>query len=103
AARGSSRPVNRGPHSSRPWIPRTKPPSPPWALRRAATAPPDPGIDQQAPAGSSTAPAPTPDPDHNPKQVRPSTQPPLAPTTNTQPYSQPQSKPPIPTKPPIPP
>ncbi|CAN8016768.1 unnamed protein product, partial [Ixodes persulcatus] len=64
AAKGSSRPVNRGPPSSRPWIPRTKLPSPPWTLRRAATAPPDSGIDQQAPAGSSTAPAPTPDPDH---------------------------------------
>ncbi|KAG0422969.1 hypothetical protein HPB47_001255 [Ixodes persulcatus] len=50
--------------SSRPWISRTKLLSPPWTLRRAATAPPDPGIDRQAPAGSSTAPAPTPDPDH---------------------------------------
>ncbi|KAG0422123.1 hypothetical protein HPB47_002045 [Ixodes persulcatus] len=38
--------------------------SPPWTLRRAAAAPSDPEIDQQAPARSSRAPAPTPDPDH---------------------------------------
>ncbi|EEC19384.1 conserved hypothetical protein, partial [Ixodes scapularis] len=89
--------------SSRPWIPRTKLPSLPWTLRRTATTPRGPGIDQQAPAERSTAPAPTPDPDHNPKQARPSTQPPLTPLTNTQSSSQPQAKPPLPLNLPPPP